>query len=351
MAPFEMTDALTAVRRWRRFAEETMFDWRGTRRSWARHISGAGYVDEQTILQPYVFPKFAQELLGFMVGSNLAAEYREETARPDFTPADAVTHSFVFEVKSTRYGRDLQNLDQVRRYLVEGGRRIRAVVLTNLVAVRIYRLDPDGNTQLTSSIDLGALLVGSAELAARLRDADELARFLDDFHFVELSRARKRERIRLAPEWNPLLEATQPTWLSARLDRTVEILRADVAQRIRDGALVDDAITPADERAAILQELRELEWRIAPDPPDQITRSLEQYLSARAETDAGKALAQFEAHVAYFTATRLMLVRVWEDLELLEPVLYDGGFRMWLDRLDGVVADVVDHAYLRARRK
>src|SRR5437763_534408 len=54
-------------------------------------------------------------------------------------------------------------------------------------------------------------------------------------------------------------------------------------------------------------------------------------------------------HVAYYTATRLLVVRTWEDLGLLEPMLYDGGFDRQMDRFDDAIGEVVENAFRQAR--
>ena len=57
-------EPLAAVRAWRRLANGLVVTWAGISRSWAQHIAGAGYVDEERLIQPVVFPRFAEELLG-----------------------------------------------------------------------------------------------------------------------------------------------------------------------------------------------------------------------------------------------------------------------------------------------
>jgi hypothetical protein len=89
------------VDEWRRFAAETSILWRGRTRSWKEHVAGSGYDDERQLLQPSVFPAFAARLLGWQVGVNLSPEQTGAEGRPDFTPADPVTHPFVFETKSS----------------------------------------------------------------------------------------------------------------------------------------------------------------------------------------------------------------------------------------------------------
>jgi hypothetical protein len=89
--------------------------------------NASGYSDEEQLVQPRVFPLFAEEFLDFEVGVTLAAEIVDRAGRPDFTPADAVTHPFVFETKSTNLRAQLRGCDhQVLRYLQGSSRRINA---------------------------------------------------------------------------------------------------------------------------------------------------------------------------------------------------------------------------------
>jgi len=99
-SPVGSESILEALRRWRAFASRTQVTWAGRKRSWAEHIKDAGYVDEERLVQPVAFPAFARELLGYDPGADLAAEETNTEGTPDFTPADAVTHPFVFETKS-----------------------------------------------------------------------------------------------------------------------------------------------------------------------------------------------------------------------------------------------------------
>jgi type I restriction-modification system DNA methylase subunit len=336
------------LRRWREFARSTMVTWAGRRRSWADHISGDGYVDEERLIQPFVFPEFAREMLGFEPGGDLAAEETNAEGTPDFTPADAVTHPFVFETKGTSEGIALERHDaQVRRYLVEGRPRIRKVVLTNLVGVRIFDLDDHDRLREVYSVNLRALLAGPEDQAATLADAQRLTRLVDDFSHRSLNREQKLQQIRDAPEWNPLSEVTSSSWLSGRLDRVVRTLTGDVEARVTAGALTDVHVTSADERQLLLNEMRLIATRLGVEAADSVP--LEAFLEADADTNVGKARRQYCAHVAYYAATRLTLVRTWEDLGLLQSMLHDGGFDEQMIRFGGVVTDVVEHSFRRAR--
>jgi hypothetical protein len=325
--------------------------YRGATRTWAEHIDHAsGYSDEEQLVQPRVFPLFAEEFLDFQVGVTLAAENVDRGGRPDFTPADAVTHPFIFETKSTSLRAQLNGWDhQVLRYLQGSSRRIKRVVLTNLVGIRVFELDATG-TGLNEllAVDLAALLQGDLDAAAELGSAQHFAEVLRRYRRQQLSPEQKLQRAREAPPWVPALETTDAEWLSARLDSVVLNLIADVRAQVAAGALTDEARVSDADRSVIEDELRQLEWRIA-DTPEVPSHTLSEYLGAAVTSNAGKALAQYEAHVAYFCATRLLLVRVFEDLDLLDPVLYDGGLDEWLTRLNDAIPDVVDHSFRRAR--
>jgi hypothetical protein len=268
-------DAAEAVTRWREFATHTKVTWAGTTRSWADHIAGRGYVDEEGLLQPVVFRLFAEQLLGFKVGVNLAPERHDREGKPDFTPADAVTHPFVFETKSTSFGTTTPDLEQVDRYLRDGAPRIRSVVQTNLVAINVFTLDMNRQRVVDVPVNLRGLLEGPPDFAARTADARRLADFLNRFQFRTLTRPEKIVRVRSAPPWNPLFEATDSDWLSRRLDAVVEVLTSDVHSQIAHRALDDTTLVTAADRTAIVDELHELEWRIAVDPPDPNTHGLD----------------------------------------------------------------------------
>lgn len=343
-------NALDAVRAWRHFAKATNVEWSGRYRSWADHIRNArGYRDEEQLLQPHVFPRFAEALLGFEVGRNLAPERYGREGKPDFTPADSVTHPFIFETKSSIDGISLSGYEaQIDRYLHEGRPRIKQVVLTNLVGIRVFRLGDTNRVTEEYSVNLRGLLEGDEQTIATIPDASRFAQFLADFSFRELTLSQKLDQVRQQPPWNPVIEATDSQWISNRLDRVVQVLARDVSTRVRNGTLTDETSVLPEEREGIVEELRELEWRLGLSVNLTREHDLETYVASRETSPAGKALAQYCAHVAYFTATRLLLVRIWEDLGLLDPVLHDGGFDKWMSRFDDVIGHVVEYSFTQA---
>ncbi|MGY1730637.1 class I SAM-dependent DNA methyltransferase [Geodermatophilus sp. SYSU D01045] len=348
--------ALEAVRAWRAFANGIRVNpASGPAISWTSYLKKYphGRADERTTVGPTVFPAFAQTVLGFEVGQTLAAEVSGPEGRPDFTPADAVTHPFVFEVKGTDGGVQLVGHEaQVGRYLREGRPRITRVVLTNLAGLRVFELDGDGQTvRCVQEIDLRALaLIPTDKQAADRPDAQRLADFLNAHRRRELSLPEKIQRVREAAPWNPSLEITSPDWVLTRLDSVVQSIHADVAKQVDAGALLDQNIVPLSDRPLLEKELRELDKRLGSPDKAASARSLEDYLNAGPRSEPGLAVQQFVAHTAFYTATRLLLVRAWEDSGLIEPALHDGGFDKMLAALSNVT-EVVEVAYQRAKGK
>lgn len=344
-------DAKTAVDAWKRFANGISVERNGQRKTWAEYISTSGGSDEEELVQPNIFPKFAEEFLGFVVGDNLAPEVLGNEGKPDFRPADAGTHPFVFETKPTNLQTNFNaHHPQFTRYLTEGRARIHWVVVTNMVAIKVYKLDEHGTLEEhIRAIDLRAVLQTSTHV--EFSDGARLAQFIDEFSFRNLSHDEKMERIKSAEEWIPLLEVTNPEWTSRQLDRVVVTLTRDVAQQVNAGILARSPHMSYRHLAAITEELRELEFRLGGDWDDAHARELSEYTSAGPDTVQAKALAQFESHVAYFAATRLLVVRIWEDLSLLDEFLRDGGFSSWLESFNNTVDDVVSWSFKKAENR
>ena len=338
--------ALAALKKWRGFASTLTITVGSERKTWEEYTKGNGYVDEERIVQPTAFPAFAAQCLDWTLQVNLAPEESGAEGKPDFTPADSVTHPFVFETKSTRKGVELVgDEEQVRRYLTDGAPRIKTVLLTNLVGARVFALDDEGVMYLKYEINLRGLLLGPVEMVAKNSSAEKLADLFEEFSRKELKPEEKIAKVRSAPPWNPTVEVTSSEWILGRIDRIVTLLTSSVLDQIRSGVLQDTSLTSGDERKWITGELQLLAARLG-ESAEQTT--LQGFIDATESSLLGKALQQFSAHVAYYTATRLMLIRVWEDLGLLEPMLYDGGFDKQMTRFDDVLTEVVRHSYAKA---
>ena len=341
------------------FVNSAQVEWNGQRRSWSAHASGRGYVDEDGLVQPVVFPQFAQAFLDFELGVDLGAERSGATAgatKPDFTPADLVTHRFCFECKGSS---DALRLDdhrsQLFRYLQRGV--VSHVVLTNMVQIKVFELDEHENVveNTAFSVNLRGLWnLSQPDLALGLEEAKRFVRFVEQFSRVELTVDQMVDRIRSAKPWDDLFAVSDSEWLRNRIDDVVRLLQEDVGALIDAGLLDDRATLTADDRSAVVDEIRRLGERAGMLPDAANQTDLAGFVAARAGTPAREALDQYAASVAYWYATRLVLVRIWEDLNLLQPAtLYDGGFDSLMtafgDRVDQVIGAAFSAASQRYR--
>src|SRR5258708_8191773 len=129
---------------------------------------------------------------------------------------------------------------------------------------------------------------------------------MDTYGFEELTVAEKLDRVRRAPEWNPITAITDASWISARLETVVGLLLSDVNTQIEVGVIQDPARVQPSEQVEILDELRRLEWQLGTAQEVTALRSIADYLTSSATSPAGKALRQYSALVAYYAVTRLV---------------------------------------------
>lgn len=343
-----------SVKRLQALFKSLMVSWSGDTRSWLDHITRnqrRGFADEQILVHNPVFPAFAKEFLDFTVGLDLAPELNLKTGRPDFTPADRVTHRFVFETKGSDDSLTFANhRSQIEAYLQNPQTSV--VVLTNLVLLRVFELDSQGRVEQTLSVDLRGLATTPLQTAVTLPDAARLEQFVERFSRRELTPQQKLDRIRQTPPWDPASELTDPEWISARVEMVVSHLTIDVHSTLKAGALTDPALVSEEELAAATNELRGLLVRLSVDPDKAAKMDAAAFVAASDTTEAGLALRQFAAHVAYWMTTKLLLVRVWEDLGLIDPAsLYDGGFDQRMSQFDDSLAEVVRFAFGRAEER
>lgn len=305
--------------------------------------------DERQIVAPVAFPSFVEKILGWSPGVNLSTEIQSDEGRPDFVPADAVTHPFVFEVKGTEAGVLVggdAHLPQVERYLTRGGARIRKVALVNLVGIRVFSLDASGSAVEDYRVDLRGLDILTQDAAAGDKRAISLARFIGDFHYLHLTTAEKVDRIRQASPWNHDLEVTDTDWVVQRISDIVGLLTDDAKQRVKVALPQAIAIDP-NLQPMVLSELHTLELQVGAKDSDSNAHTLTDYLKATSGTEA-EALTQFLRNTAFYNMTRLLLVRVWEDVDLVPSRLLDGGFDQIMTVLDNV-EKVVNQAFSEAK--
>jgi hypothetical protein len=172
--------------------------------------------------------------------------------------------------------------------------------------------------------------------------------FVSQFRRKDLTREKKIE-ILLTDKDISLLPKPDPEELVAAIHRIVNLLAADARRFKTELERVLKSQYNVDDREPVLHELdeiaRELDRHYVPAKDDRVGR----FLNARTGSVEARAFDVFVTRVAYFTMTRFLVARMWEDVGFLEQRLYDGGFRHWYETLGRRIKEVLAQAFHYAR--
>jgi type I restriction-modification system DNA methylase subunit len=303
------------------------------------------YKDELTLVDPVFFPKFAREILGFILGISLVPKEKTETSgeRPDFLPKDLHLHPSIFETKGTD-SRDLSiHFPQVQSYIQKTGARYGIVL--NLREVIVISESAQPIAELSFSFEkLYRDFKANPHTVAIQPDTKRFVNFAQAFSCQELDFVQKVEQIAKGKAW------TGEETLS--LDR--------LTQKIREVVFIlhNDVRSQRDQLIHLLGQDNERKMRIASEidaisesiDPRKLKReisasSLREMLGAKSGSLDEKTLDAYFYRVAYFTMTRLLLVRLWEDIGFIDQSLYDGGFEKWYEEFNREIERVLRYAF------
>jgi len=138
--------------------------------------------------------------------------------------------------------------------------------------------------------------------------------------------------------------------LVRRLHTIVENLHDDVRQQRLFPLQILRHSTDRKERIAL--EIDAIAREINPTTPDREIKAetLKTFLGASDTTPDGQATDRYFYQVAYFTMTRILLVRVWEDIGFIDQTLYDGGFKQWYEHYNQQIQSILGQAFHFARQ-
>lgn len=306
-------------------------------------MASGGFADEDEFIKPKLFTDFLKEILGFP-SDEYIPEHDIGVGAPDFQPRDTLSHKFFFEVKGSDFGDLTIHRSQVMRYLkppfIHG-------VLTNMRDVLVY--DVKG---------LQVMRVGLLELYADWQDHRRevleypntrcFLEFVVQFHHQFVDRAKKIELIKNAQPPNMLPKADLDK-LVQTIHKVVTILTDDARQFRSDFETGMNQPFNKPRRQSVLAELQGMARELHPGYKPRGEDALQHFLKARSGSVEHRAFQLYLTRVAYFTMTKILLARVWEDIGFLEQSLYDGGFRIWYERLGQRIQKVLDQAFMHAR--
>jgi len=313
--------------------------------SYLEYLKG-NYADEQTLVDPVFFPKFAEKILGFKIGSSIIPKKSVEASgeHPDFVPSDLHLHPFVFETKGTD-SKDLTiHFPQVQDYIQTSGTEYGIILnLGELIVI------PKGSDEPVGSFSFSfEKLYRDYETHPDTIDTQpntkRFLNFANKFCCQELGVAQKIQKIASAKPWTGdevllLEELTQKireavfilhTDVRSQKDKLPHILGYDVKRKERIASEIDAIAESMEPRKA----KRELS-----------ASSLNDMLQAKSGTLDERAVDAYLYRIAYFTMTRVLLVRLWEDIGFINQTLYNGGFEKWYEEFNREIDRVLKYAF------
>ncbi len=314
-------------------------------KNYLEYASGT-WVDEKKLIAPIIFPKFLEQVLGFKLGENIGTQETVSEGRyiPDYIPVDTRTHPFVFDCK----GMDTEDLSkwygQIKRYLE--GQGLKYGILTNMRDLDVYTL---GSEQEIESFNFNfvQLYKDYKENLINILEKENTERFLqfvERFKYIPLTIDEKLQRIAEAKPWTGE-ETLNIELLTKRLHHIVECIHEDAIASKEVLVLLKEA--DPETAKAIAQEIELIASEI--ERRRQVKKAsietFEEIIKAPPQSLLGRALDTFFYRVAYFTMTRLLLARAWEDIGFIDQSLYDGGLAKWYENFNREIRRVLKYAF------
>jgi len=303
------------------------------------------YKDELTLVDPVFFPQFAREILGFVLGISLVPKEKTGTSgeRPDFLPKNLHLHPFIFETKGT----DSKNLSihfpQVQSYIQKTGARYGIVL--NLREVTVISENAQPIAELSFSFEkLYRDFKANPHTVAIQLNTKRFMNFVQAFSCQELDFIQKVEQIAQSKPWTGE-EKLSLDELTQKIREVVFILHNDV--RSQRDQLIYLLGYDNERKTRIASEIDAIAESIDPKKPKReiSASSLREMLGAKSGSLDEKAVDAYFYRVAYFTMTRLLLVRLWEDIGFIDQSLYDGGFKKWYESFNREIERVLEYAF------
>jgi len=317
----------------------------GRTRTYSDYASGS-WRDERKLIAPVIFLKFIEQILGFKLGENIGTQEKVPEGRdiPDYIPADTRTHPFVFDCK----GMDTRDLSkwysQIRRYIEEQG--VRYGILTNMRDLDVYTLESEQEIEAFNFSFVELYKDYNEDLPGVLEkeNTKDFLKFVERFRCIPLTIHEKFKKIAEAKPWTGK-ETLNIDLLTGRLRHIVECIHEDATANKDTLVLLKEA--DLDRAKAIAQEIELIASEIerGREIKEASVETFEEIINAPPKSLLGKALNIFFYRVAYFTMTRLLLARTWEDIGFIDQSLYDGGLAKWYENFNKEISRVLKYAF------
>jgi hypothetical protein len=302
--------------------------------------------DERKLISPIIFPKFLEQILNFNLGETIGTQETAAEGRdiPDYIPVDTRTHPFVFDCK----GMDTDDLSkwysQIKRYLE--GQWLRYGILSNMRDLDVYTLESEEEIE-SFDFSFVQLYRDYKENLLNILEKENTKRFLsfvERFRYIPLIADEKFKRVAEGKPWTGE-ETLNIDLLTRRLRHIVECIHEDVTASKEELVLLKEA--DPDRAKAIAQEIELIASEIerGREVKEASVETFEEIIKALPKSISGRALDVFFYRVAYFTMTRLLLARAWEDIGFIDQSLYDGGLTKWYENFNREIHRILKYAF------
>ncbi len=317
------------------------------------YFSRKGFSDEDELIKPKLWVDFFETVLRFPKDEYIS-EHPEKTGKiPDFIPRDRRLHPFVFEIKGTDSRDLLSHYSQISGYIklpVKWG------VITNMRDLLTFEnVSAFANQNIVQDYSFSFLRLyknykNHPKQILDFPNTKQFLAFAKKFRFQKVDFTKKIELIKSASPWtgkeeldsdeliNTIRKVTKLLVEDAQLhkEELCEILQFDPQTRVNTSV----------EFEAIACEL---DKKRIPHPID--TNLWEEFTKSKLGTLESRAFEIYFSRVAYFAMTRILLVRMWEDIGFIDQSLYDGGFAKLYENLNRQIERVLKWAFHIAEDK
>ncbi|MEA3431655.1 MAG: N-6 DNA methylase, partial [candidate division WOR-3 bacterium] len=304
------------------------------------YMREGNFSDEDDFIKPKLWNDFLTDVLKFPKDEFLS-EFSPTAKTPDFIPRDTNIHSFIFEIKGTDTKALSSHYNQLSSYIKSCG--VKWGVITNMRELEVYESLPKSPLQeySFSFLELYTNYKSHPKVVLDYPNAKKFLAFVRQFSHKKLGMMEKIEIIRKARKWTGE-EELDSTILTDSIRKVVEILLGDTLSKKEElsrGLRFDPG-----RKREIENELETIACEV-----DRTRKPGEGHLNEFMDAKDGsleyRAFKIYLSRVAYFTMTRILLARMWEDTGFIEESLYDGGFDEWYKRLQREVERVLNQAF------
>ncbi len=304
------------------------------------------WTDERILIAPILFPKFLKKILNFELGKTIGTQenFLETGDFPDYIPVDIHTHSFLFDCK----GMDTLNLSkwykQIKRYLESLG--LKYGILSNMRDLDVYTTYSTEEVEKFnfSFIELYKEFKENPDNILKSENTRRFFQFIEKFQYSELTFEQKFNKVMAAKNWNGN-ETINIDLLTRSLYYIVEQTYDDI--QLRRDELYSIKEYDSNRAIKIAQEIEIIASEVQQGRPIKTAtlETFEEIFDSPSRGVLSKAFSLFFYRVSYYTMTRILLIRAWEDIGFIDQSLYNGGLARLYKDFNKQIRRVLKYAY------